>query len=380
MQDKSQITLKPLWHNQIKYIAIEFDYNNDSIINYIQAYPNVKWSKTYNTFCTHYSSTKMHDLFCYLRIQNWFVDYSAFKATKEPNTIPNQKKSLTLDKFPPLISEQKQSIDHLKKWLEQKRFSPNTVNTYVEVTTIFLRYLNLKQLITITARSIEQFNYDYIINGNKSVSYQNQCISGIKHYMDFKGILVDAFEIKRPDKDKKLPTILSKAEVKALFEATTNLKHKTLLILVYSAGLRIGEALSLKPNAIDFERGLIHIKNAKGRKDRYTLLSNGLTPILQTYLNHYSPKIYVFEGRFGAPYTQVSARQVLKKSLLKAKIKKYATLHTLRHSFATHLLEAGTDIRYIQELLGHYSPKTTMIYTHVSSTTLADIKNPFDSL
>ena len=108
MQDRTQITLKPLWHNQIKYIAIEFDYNNDSVINYIQAYPNVKWSKTYNTFCTHYSNTKIHELFCYLRIQNWFVDYSAFKVSKAPIAIPNLKKSLTLDKFPPLISEQKQ--------------------------------------------------------------------------------------------------------------------------------------------------------------------------------------------------------------------------------------------------------------------------------
>ena len=110
------------------------------------------------------------------------------------------------------------------------------------------------------------------------------------------------------------------------------------------------------------------------------MLSHALVPILKSYLNHYNPKTFLFEGRFGAPYTQVSARQVLKKSLLNAGIKKYSTLHTLRHSFATHLLESGTDIRYIQELLGHNNPKTTMIYTHVSTTNLIDIKNPFDSL
>ena len=285
-----------------------------------------------------------------------------------------------INKLPPLIEEQTTQMSQFKKWLEQKRFSENTVNTYVEVTTLFLRYVNFKKIDTITSRSIEQFNYDFIFNTKKSVSYQNQCISGIKHYFDFKNIAVEAFEIKRPNKDKKLPNVLSKAEVKSIFDATQNLKHKTLLSLIYSAGLRIGEAINLKLIDIDFERGLIHIKAAKGKKDRYTLLSQGLIPLLRTYTNHYNPKTLLFEGRFGEPYTQVSARQVLKKSLQSAGIKKYVTLHTLRHSFATHLLESGTDIRYIQELLGHNSPKTTMIYTHVSTTNLKDIKNPFDNL
>ena len=377
MIDRQTIILKPLWHNNTKYISIEFDYTNIVIKNYVEACPNVKWTKTYNTFCTHYDKTKINELFNYFRAQNWFVDYKALRA--KINTAKAKNKS-AIKKLPNLTNEQIAPINQFKKWLEQKRFSINTVNTYVEVTSLFLRYMNLKGLTTISARSIEQFNYDFIFNPKKSVSYQNQCISGIKHYMDFKNILVEDFEIKRPNKDKKLPNILSKADVKILFEATKNLKHKTLLILVYSAGLRIGEALNLKQMDIDFERGLVHIKSAKGRKDRYTLLSHALVPILKSYLNHYNPKNYLFEGRFGTPYTQVSARQVLKKSLLNAGIKKYSTLHTLRHSFATHLLESGTDIRYIQELLGHNSPKTTMIYTHVSTTNLIDIKNPFDTL
>ena len=378
MQIGPIITLKPLWHNEIKYIAIEFNTSDENIRNYVQALSNIKWSKTYNTFCTNYSKTAIKDLFNYFRAQKWFVDYSAFKTPTPPPEKIN--KIQLIDKFPPLNDEQTRATLQFKKWLEQKRFSPNTVNTYAEVTILFLRYMNLKQISIISARSIEQFNYDFIFNENKSVSYQNQCISGIKHYMDFKGILVEEFEIMRPKKDKKLPVILSKPEVKLVFESTKNLKHKTLLILVYSAGLRIGEALSLKIKDLDFERKLIHLKSAKGRKDRFTLLSKGIIPILETYLSHYNPKLYVFEGRLDTPYSQVSARQVLKKSLSNAKITKYVTLHTLRHSFATHLLEAGTDIRYIQELLGHESPKTTMIYTHVSTTNLLDIKNPFDSL
>jgi|SRR5690606_15000058 len=379
METKTIITLKPLWHNQKQYIAIGFTYN-ESIKTYVKEFPDIRWSRTYRTFYTTYYKERINELFTYFRKKGWYVDYGSFK-TKDKEPYPSTiKKPTSISKLPPLIEKNKVQINQFKKWLEQKRFSKNTVNTYVEVTALFLRYTNLKNIGTITARSIEQFNYDFIFAAGKSVSYQNQCISGIKHFLDFKGIDWDNIDIKRPDKDRKLPNVLTKSEVRAIFDATQNLKHRTLLSLVYSAGLRIGEALSLQLKDIDFERGLIHIKSAKGRKDRYTLLSKGLVPLLNTYTDHYSPKIFLFEGRNGEPYTQVSARQVLKNSLSAAGIKKYATLHTLRHSFATHLLESGTDIRYIQELLGHNSPKTTMIYTHVSTTNLKDIKNPFDNL
>ena len=380
MIDKTQIILKPLWHNKIMYIAIEFDYDNDTLKNFTCDLPHVKWSKTYNIFCTHHNKSRINELFQCFRNQGWYVNYEAFRVLKKTKHLPEVKQTSIINKLPILSDDQRVSISHFKKWLEQKRFSHNTVKTYVDVTSSFLRYLNYQNLNLISARSIEQFNYDFIFNAKKSISYQNQCISGIKHYIDFKNIEVDSFDIKRPSKDRKLPNVLSKSDVKNLFDATKNLKHKTLLILVYSSGLRIGEALKLRIKDIDFERGLIHIKSAKGKKDRYTLLSKALIPILKSYINHYTPNSYLFEGRFGDPYTQVSARQVFKKSLLNAGIKKYSTLHTLRHSFATHLLEAGTDIRYIQELLGHNSPKTTMIYTHVSTTKLIDIKNPFDSL
>ncbi len=375
LADIPTITLLPLWHNQTKQIAINFKYD-ESVKEYIKNFPETKWSDTHKTFYISYHKTRLNELFLYFRQKKWYVNYEAFKNNSLPAKIAPAKQ-ITL---PLLKDEQANELNRFKKWLEQKRFSPNTVNTYAEVTAFFLRYMNLKNLTQITARTIEQFNYDFIFVAKKSISYQNQCISGIKHLIDFKGLAIDTLNIQRPNKDKKLPNILSKQEVKALFEATKNLKHKVLLSLTYSAGLRIGETLSIKPKDIDFERGLIHIKSAKGKKDRYTLLSQGLIPLLQTYIDHYNPKVFLFEGRYDAPYTQVSARQVLKKSLKKANIKKYATLHTLRHSFATHLLESGTDIRYIQELLGHNSPKTTMIYTHVSTTNLKDIKNPFDNL
>ncbi|WP_434035731.1 tyrosine-type recombinase/integrase [Formosa sp. 4Alg 33] len=373
------ITLKPLWHQQNKLIAISFEDTNEVEL-YVKSFPNVRYSNTYKTYFIPYYNNAISDLFKYFRKQSWYVDYNQFKSLPETSLQAEDKASYWTLELPTLHIEKVTALNKFKRWLEQKRFSPNTVNTYVEVTTLFLRYMQLKQIEVFSSRTIEQFNYDYIFKARKSVSFQNQCISGIKHYFTFKGIDIEALDIKRPDKDKKLPNVLSKMEVKTLLDCTKNLKHKTLLSLLYSAGLRIGEALALQLNAIDYDRGLIHIKAAKGKKDRYTLLSISIIPILHTYLDHYSPKHYLFEGRNQEPYTQVSARQVLKKSLHKAEIKKYATLHTLRHSFATHLLESGTDIRYIQELLGHNSPKTTMIYTHVTSTNLKDIKNPFDTL
>jgi site-specific recombinase XerD len=176
-----------------------------------------------------------------------------------------------------------------------------------------------------------------------------------------------------------LPNVLSKEDVIAIIAATTNLKHKALLALIYSAGLRISEALAMQPKDIDSKRMLIHVKNAKGKKDRYTLLSEKVLVILREYYNIYQPKTYLFEGQAGGAYSSRSAQTVLKLAVKKAGIDKPVSLHTLRHSFATHLLESGTDLRYIQDLLGHSSPKTTMIYTHVSSSSLKKIKNPFDS-
>ena len=149
---------------------------------------------------------------------------------------------------------------------------------------------------------------------------------------------------------------------------------------MYSGGLRIGEALNLKVTDIDSKRMLIHIKQAKGKKDRYTLLSLNFLILLRAYYKSYQPKKYLFEGQNGNQYTNSSAQAILKKALKKSNIKKDITLHSLRHSFATHLLENGTDIRYIQELLGHSSPKTTMIYTHVTESSLKKIRNPFDDL
>ncbi len=176
----------------------------------------------------------------------------------------------------------------------------------------------------------------------------------------------------------KLPKVLSKSEVKRMIENTENIKHKCILALLYSTGLRRSELLSLRLMDIDSERMVINIKGAKGKKDRISLLSNDMLKMLREYYKKYTPKEYLFEGANGKQYSETSVSKILKNAAKRAGIRKNVTPHMLRHSFDTHLLEQGTDLRYIQELLGHKSSKTTEIYTHISIKAIENIKNPLD--
>ena len=215
-----------------------------------------------------------------------------------------------------------------------------------------------------------------------STSYQNQSINAIKFYYEqVLGGKRKFYFLDRPRKEKRLPVVLSEPEVVRIFAQVDNLKHKCLLMLIYSAGLRIGEALHLKVADIDSARGQVNIRGAKGNKDRVSLLSASLLPLLREYYQQYRPKKYLFEGMSGGKILGPQcAGGAQAGGVQQAKIQKKVTLHTLRHSFATHLLENGTDLRYIQTLLGHNSSRTTEIYTHVSTKALRDIRSPLDKL
>jgi integrase/recombinase XerD len=185
----------------------------------------------------------------------------------------------------------------------------------------------------------------------------------------------------RPKKEKTLPNVLSKEEVKMILEAHTNIKHKVMLSLIYSCGLRRSELLNLKPSDIDSKRGIVIIRKAKGKKDRIAPLSEKILILLREYYKLYKPQTWLFEGQEpNVQYDERSLSNVLNQALKKTSITKPVSLHWLRHSYATHLLESGTDLRYIQELLGHKSSKTTEIYTHVSTREIQKIKSPFDNL
>ncbi len=256
-----------------------------------------------------------------------------------------------------------------------KRYSRNTIKTYLSCLTSFNQYFN-GRVIDLSKKEIENYQY-HLVKKGFSRSTQNQHINAIKYY--YENILKrkrETYYIDRPLKDKKLPTILDKTEVKAIINSTYNLKHKAAITLLYACGLRISELIDLKIEAIDGKRMLIKIANSKGAKDRYVPLPKNVRDLLRKYYKTYKPSVYLFNGAENIKYSAISIRNVLKRSSKKAGIKKNVTPHTLRHSYATHVLESGIDIRYIQTILGHNSIKTTEIYTHVSTKNVLSVKSP----
>lgn len=279
-------------------------------------------------------------------------------------------------------SEGIQSIETFKRYLLSKRYSSNTIATYCDALKSFLTFFNTKSVKSITNDDIILYNNNYILKNKLSTSYQNQIVNAIKLY--FKIVQETSIEIEkihRPKREKTLPNVLSKEEVKLILNAHHNLKHKSILSLIYSCGLRRSELINLKLTDIDSKRNIINIKQAKGKKDRIVPLSSKILEMLRMYYSDYKPKYWLFEGlNKGEQYSEQTLQSILKQALKKVNITKPVTLHWLRHSYATHLLESGTDLRYIQELLGHNSSKTTEIYTHVSTKSLQQIKSPFDDL
>ncbi len=274
-------------------------------------------------------------------------------------------------------------IEYLK-FMVLKGYSINTIKTYYYFVLRLIncyRQNSLAQINMFTPTVINE--YHQMMLAEKAYSFQtiNQSVNAIKLY--YQGYLKRELELQdviRPKTGRQLPKVWNKEEMCRILNATENIKHKTLLSLIYGSGLRIGEALNLKLYDVDSKRMQIRILGGKGKKDRYTILGKSLLLLLRHYYKEYKPKVYLFEGQFGGKYSATSAGKVLAKVIEKSGVPKRGGLHSLRHSFATHLLESGTDLRYIQELLGHNSSKTTEIYTHVSNKHLQQIKSPLDDI
>lgn len=270
------------------------------------------------------------------------------------------------------------------EYLEQlklRRYSRSTIKAYLTHFNLFLAYFGHCPPQGITQEEIKSYLLYLVNEKNVSGTYQNQAINAIKFYYEKAlGRPRTVYQLPRARKERRLPSVLAEEDVISIIENTDNLKHRTLLSLIYSAGLRLSEAVNLQISDIDSNRSLITIRSAKGMKDRVTILSDSILELMREYYRQYRPKRYLFEGADGSKYSPRSVQKVFALACRRAKISKPATVHTLRHSFATHLLEHGTDLRYIQELLGHNSSKTTEIYTHVSKQSLGKIISPFDRL
>ena len=313
------------------------------------------------------------------------LDDARWSSTKRVWHIPDTDENRERFKIAPRFvqnPEHAEKIEAFTQWMTSVRMSESTVNTYTDAIRCFFKFYNDRALETITHVDIIYYNNNYIIKNKLSASYQNQIVNAIKKF--FTTIMHTPLQldlVHRPRREKLLPNVLSKQEVKLLLTSLTNPKHRTMLALIYSCGLRRGELLKLKFGDIDAKRKIIIIRQAKGKKDRIVPLSDKILNMLREYYKLYKPQTWLFEGQAGnEPYDERSLASVLKLALARTNIQKPVTLHWLRHSYATHLLESGTDLRYIQELLGHNSSKTTEIYTHVSTKNIQKIVSPFDYL
>jgi integrase/recombinase XerD len=273
-------------------------------------------------------------------------------------------------------------IRKYRRWLDNHRYPPTTVRTYTAMMTAFLKHVAPKEAGDCTAEDLARMVENYILPNGLSYSYQNQLISAVKKfYKEIYREVIDPGEFTRPRARHKLPNVLSKEEVKKILAAPMNEKHRVMLSIIYGCGLRRSELIALEPNDIDSDRMLLTIRQSKGFKDRVVPISRKLIDMVEDYIRRYRPMVYLFEGQYqGQHYSTTSVEKVFHMCCEKAGIRKNITLHGLRHSYATHLLEAGTDLRYIQKLLGHKSSRTTEIYTHVTEKSIQKIRSPFDDL
>ena len=273
-------------------------------------------------------------------------------------------------------------IKKLQFELEYRNYSYNTVKNYCECMAILEQRLN-KPLRAITPEDLKSFLHYLLVDQNRSSSYVNQNISAYKIFtQDVLKLPWEGLKILRPRRLKKLPVVLSFKEVELMITQTRNIKHRAMLMLMYSAGLRKSELLQMKPSAIDSERMVVNIKQGKGRKDRQSILAPKTLETLRFYYKTERPSLFLFEpaGNNGVCIGDRTLDFIVKKSALRAGIKKEVSAHTLRHSFATHLLEAGVNLRLIQELLGHTSLRTTSVYLHLTQVHPGSVVSPLETM
>jgi integrase/recombinase XerD len=358
MKPQTQWQVKPVEHRGEKRLLIIVP-NKPDINERIRKLAGVRWSATYRSW--HVPDNEQYRNVFRLPI---------------PDPVYTPKDSNEFAEGAP------EKLEELTRWMRSKRYSENTIGTYIDALKTFFKYFHAKKVEDITNEDVIAYNNDYILKHHYSSSFQNQNVNGLKLFFSIvKGAKIETDKIHRPRREHKLPNVISKKEVKQLLTALTNTKHIAMLSLIYSCGLRCSELLGLRIEDIDAKRNLLIIRQAKGKKDRMAPLSDKTIELLRQYFQLYKPKKYLFEGQYkGSPYDARSLQNVLKQALAKTDINRPVTLHWLRHSYATHLLEAGTDLRYIQEILGHRSSKTTEIYTHVSTKSIQKIISPFDNL
>jgi len=371
------VTIKHLLINQKKKIGLKF-YPNKLIQTIVKGLPQVKWSKEFEMAYIPNTAQNIDLIFDSFRQIAW-VNCSHFYP-KKMNAINMEVINIDYYRNREVASGYRTCPEEFYQKLELKNYSLNTARIYINMFEIFINEHLGIELDRIDEKRIRNYLLSLVHEG-KSESYINQMINSIKFYYEVVMEMPNRFySIERPKKKQRLPKVISKEEVGELIQNTNNIKHKCIVSLLYSAGIRRGELLNLKFEDIDSKRMVININGGKGGKDRITLLSESVLNDLRVYYKEWKPEIYLFEGKSGVKYSGASVVKIVQNAANKANIKKKVTPHMLRHSFATHLLEEGTDLRYIQVLLGHNSTQTTEVYTQVATNNIKAIKSPIDSL
>lgn len=373
----ADILLSRKIHKGKRCLFLKFEYDKE-LITIVKQLEGASWSSSNRAW---YIPDETHSVNMIIEAYRGKARVDLKGLTKTVETMP-LKTEASENVLTYLNEENRHKIDNFRQFLRSRRYSQSTIKTYTDSITVFLRFFNDKKVEEISNSDLIYFNNAYILRKGLSSSFQNQIVNALKLFflkVENKGIVIE--NIHRPKREHKLPNVLSKEEVKAILESLINIKHRCMLSIIYACGLRRSELLNLRPQDVNSKRHLLNIRNAKGRKDRIVPISDKLIEMLREYYKIYKPKIWLFEGQTaGEQYSEESIAKVLKSALSLCKITKPVTLHWLRHSYATHLLESGTDLRYIQELLGHKSSKTTEIYTHVSQKSIQQIRSPFDEL
>ena len=376
MEKLQNVTLRHYIIGGKKCIGILF-YPHKVVQALIKELPGVRWSEDFKVVYVENTKPNLMTIFDKFKGVAWVNTKYLFK-NRPIHTTGNGQGDVSWVAARSLQPGYKVCPPEYVQKLQLKRYSNSTIRTYV---LLFERFIN--QFKTLEVNALNEFHIRQFLTllaeGGHSSSMINQAINAIKFYYE---IVLDMpnryYEIERPMKEHKLPKVISREEVLALIEHTGNIKHRCIVSLLYSAGLRRSELINLKITDIDSKRMAIRLDSAKGNKDRYTLLSKRVLEDLRAYYKKWKPKKYLVEGAGGPLYSGGSIAAIIKEAARKAGIRKKVTPHMLRHSFATHLLENGTDLRNIQALLGHNSLKTTEIYAHVATNHFNTIKNLLD--
>ena len=368
------IILRPFYHRGDERIGIHVVFDS-TLTGILKKIPGIRWSQTIR--CWHIPCTREATDILMSRVKGYALMDIRFLKTylqQKKVVIPIETEKLQVSQVR-LMVEHPLSVQNLaalaayRNLLVLKGYSPKTIRNYCNELHQLMRLLGKRPIYELEKKHVCSYLLWLLNERGASETKVHSTVNAVKFY--FEKVLLkhkEFYDLPRPKKPWKLPPVLAETEVTKLIKNIANLKHRTMIMAGYSAGMRVSE------------RMMIHIQGAKGKKDRMVPLSKILLETLREYYKAWRPKEFLFEGQYGGPYSVRSVQEILQQAKIKGNIVKKGSVHMLRHSYATHLLEGGTDIRIIQELLGHNSLQTTMRYTHVSKKELGKIVSPLDKL